>query len=109
MVPQRWRSSVKDTRTYPGADCNSDHQLLVMNFKLRLKKNTQQQSSLRFDLIAIPDVYTVEILNRYELLARLDEEKTPNELWTDVKAATIELAKKDVPRTKKLKQKWITS
>eukprot|EP00794_Sanderia_malayensis_P019305 gene19305-21229_t len=93
MVPRRWRSGVKNTRTYPGADCNSDHQLLVMNFKLHIKKNTQHQSSLRFDKTVIPDEYTIEISNRYELLARLDEEKTPNELWKYIKTATMESAK----------------
>ena len=109
IVPQRWRSSVKNTRTYPGADCNSDHQLHVMNFKLRLKKNVQQQSCIRFDLTATPNEYSVEISNRFELLARLDEEKTPNELWTDIKVATIEVAKKLIPKIKKRKQKWISS
>lgn len=33
IVSQRWRSSVKNMH-YPGVDCNSDHQLLVINFKL---------------------------------------------------------------------------
>ena len=32
-ISQRWRSSVKNARTYPGADCNTDHQLLRMTFK----------------------------------------------------------------------------
>ena len=93
IVPQRWRRSVKNTGTYHGVDCNSDHQLLVMNFKLRLKKNLQQQSCIRFDLTATPNEYSVELSNRFELLARLDEEKTPNELWTDIKVAIIEVAK----------------
>ena len=84
---------MKNTGTSPGVDCNSDHQLLVMNFKLRLKKNLQQQSCIRFDLTATPNEYSVELSNRFELLARLDEEKTPNELWTDIKVATIEVAK----------------
>eukprot|EP00794_Sanderia_malayensis_P005102 gene5102-5748_t len=64
-----------------------------------IMKNTQHQSSVRFDLTVIPDEYTIEISNRYELLARQDEEKTPNELWTDIKTAKIELAKKHVPRS----------
>lgn len=34
----KWRSSVKDTRTLPGADCNTDHQLLISQIKVHLKK-----------------------------------------------------------------------
>ena len=80
---------MKNTCAYPGADCNSDHQLLVMNFKLRLKRNLQQQSCIRFNLTAIPNEYSVQLSNRFELLARLDKEKTPDELWTDMKAKEL--------------------
>ena len=64
-VPQGWRSSVKSTRTYPVANYNSDHQLLVMNFKLPLKKNLQQHRFIRFDLTAIPNEYSIELSNRF--------------------------------------------
>ncbi|XP_027827998.2 transmembrane and coiled-coil domain-containing protein 5B [Ovis aries] len=35
---QRWRSSIQSTKTRPGADCGSDHELLIAKFRLRLKK-----------------------------------------------------------------------
>lgn len=38
MVQTRWRSSVLDVRTHPGADCESDHQLLAETISIRLKK-----------------------------------------------------------------------
>ena len=38
ICQQRWESSVKNAKTLPGADCNSDHQLLVANLKLQLAK-----------------------------------------------------------------------
>ena len=75
---------MKNTHTNFGADCNSDHQLPVTNFKLRLKKNLQQQSCTCSDLTATPNEYSVELSNRFGLLARLDEGKTPNELLTDI-------------------------
>ena len=87
-------------RTYPEADCNSEYQLLVLNFKLRLKRNLQQKSCIRFDLTALPNEYSVKLLNRFELLARLDEEKTLNQLWTDIKVATIEVDTELIPKTK---------
>ena len=35
---QRWRSSIQSTKTRPGADCGSDHELLIAKFRLKLKK-----------------------------------------------------------------------
>ena len=34
----RWGSCIQSAKTRPGADCGSDHQLLIANFKLKLKK-----------------------------------------------------------------------
>lgn len=37
MIRSRWRSSILNCKTYPGTDCGSDHQPLVMKFRLQLK------------------------------------------------------------------------
>ena len=38
LCRQRWRSSIQSAKTRPGADCGSDHQLLIAKFRLKLKK-----------------------------------------------------------------------
>ena len=38
LCSQRWRSSIQSTKTRPGADCDSDHELLMAKFRLKLKK-----------------------------------------------------------------------
>ena len=38
LFSQRWRSSVQSAKTRPGADCGSDHELLIAKFRLKLKK-----------------------------------------------------------------------
>ena len=38
LCNQRWRSSIQSTKTRPGADCGSDHELLITKFRLKLKK-----------------------------------------------------------------------
>ena len=45
---QRWRSSRQSTKTRPGADCGSDHELLITKFLLKLKKvgKTAQHSGM---------------------------------------------------------------
>ena len=35
---RRWRSSIQSVKTRPGADCGSDHELLIAKFRLKLKK-----------------------------------------------------------------------
>ena len=38
ICSQRWRSSIQSAKTRPGADCGSDHELLIAKFRLKLKK-----------------------------------------------------------------------
>ena len=38
ILCQRWRSSIQSTKTRPGADCGSDHELFITKFRLKLKK-----------------------------------------------------------------------
>lgn len=38
LVKHRYRNSVKNSRAYPGADANSDHNLVVAKIELKLKK-----------------------------------------------------------------------
>ena len=37
-VCQKWKKSIKNCKTLPDADCNSDHQLLYMVFQIKLSK-----------------------------------------------------------------------
>ena len=38
LCSQRWRSSIQSAKTRPGADCGSDHELLIAKFRMKLKK-----------------------------------------------------------------------
>ena len=38
LYSQRWRSSIQSAKTRPRADCDSDHELLIAKFRLKLKK-----------------------------------------------------------------------
>ena len=38
----RWRSSIQSTKTRPGADSGSDHELLIAKFRLKLRKKGKQ-------------------------------------------------------------------
>ena len=47
-----------------GADCGSDHELLIAKFKPKLKKVGKTTRSFRYVLNQIPYSYTVEVTNR---------------------------------------------
>ena len=52
------------SKTRPGADCGSDHELLLAKFRLKLKKVGETMRQFRYDLNQIPYDYTVELTNR---------------------------------------------
>ena len=52
----------------PGADCGSDHELLIAKFRLKLKKVGKTSKPFRYDLNQIPYDYTVEVRNRFKRL-----------------------------------------
>ena len=64
LCSQRWRSSIQSAKTRPGADCGSDHELLIAKFRLKLKKVGITTRPFRYDLNQIPYDYTVEVRNR---------------------------------------------
>ena len=66
IFSQRWRSSIQSAKTRLGADCGSDHELLIAKFRLQLKKAGKTNRPFRFDLNQIPYDYTVEVRNRFK-------------------------------------------
>ena len=54
LCSQRWISSVQSAKTRPGADCGSDHELLIAKFRLKLKKVGKTTRPFRYDLNQIP-------------------------------------------------------
>ena len=72
----KWRSSIQSAKTRLGADCGSDHELLIAKFRLKLKKVGKTTRSFRYDLNQIPYDYTVEVRNRFkefDLIDRVSE------------------------------------
>ena len=82
LCSQRWRNSIQSTKTRPGADYGSDHELVIAKFRLKLKKAGKTTRTFRYDLNQIPYDYTVEVRNRFKDLDLID--RVPDELWTEV-------------------------
>ena len=54
------------SKNTPGADCGSDHELLIAKFRLKLKKVGKTTRPFRYDLNQIPYDYTVEVRDRFK-------------------------------------------
>ena len=67
-MQSRWRSSIQSAKTRQGADCGSDHELLIAKFRLKLKKVGKTTRSFRYDPNQIPYDYTVEMANKFKEL-----------------------------------------
>ena len=71
------RSSIQSAKTRLGANCGSDHELLIDKFRLKLKKVGKTTRLLRYDLNQIPYDYTVEVRNRFkglDLIVRVPDD-----------------------------------
>ena len=80
---QRWRSFIQSAKTRLGADCGSDHELLITKFRFQMKKVGKTTRPLRYDLNQAPYDYTVEVRNRFKGLDLID--RVPDELLTEVR------------------------
>ena len=97
--------TVKKTR--PGADCGSDHELLIVKFRLKLKKVGKTARPFRYDLNQIPYDYTVEVRKRFKGLDLID--RAPDELGMEVHDIVQETGIKTIPMEKKhRKAKWLS-
>ena len=98
LCSQRWRSSIPPTKTRPGADCGSDHELLITKFTMKLKKVGKTARPFRYDLNQIPYDYTVEMRNRFKGLDLID--RVSDELWNEVCDIVQETEIKTIPMEK---------
>ena len=81
-----------------GADCGSDHELLIAKFRLKLKKVGKTTRPFRYDLNKIPYNYTVEVKNKLKAIDLVD--RVPEELSTDVHDIVQEAVIKIIPKEK---------
>ena len=84
----------------PGADCGSDHELLIAKFRLKLKKVGKTTKSFRYDLNQIPYDYTVDMRNRFKGLDLID--RMPEELWMGVHDIEQKVVIKNLPKKKEM-------
>ena len=93
LIDRRWHSSVLDVRSFRGADCDTDHYLVIPKVRERLavgKQAAQRVDRQRFNLRKLnePEVrekYQIEITNRFAALENSDDDEDVNRNWENIK------------------------
>ena len=100
LCSRRWRISIQSVKIRLGADCGSDHELLIAKFRHKLKKVGKTTRPL--SLNQIPYDYIVEVRNRFKGLDLIG--RVPEELWTEVHDFIEEAVIKTIPKEKNAKR-----
>ena len=107
LCSPRRRRSIQSAKTRPGADCSSDHELLIAKFKLKMKTVGKITRLFKDDLNQIPYDFTVEVTKSFKGSDLTD--RVPGELWTEVYKTVQEGVTKTIPKEKKCKKaKWLS-
>ena len=64
FAPEDGEALYSQQKTRPGADCGSEHKLLIAKFRLKLKKVGKTTRPFRYDLNQMFYDYIVEVMNR---------------------------------------------
>ena len=69
LCSKRWRSAVQVAKTLSGADCGTDHQLLVTKLRIKIKaKANISKVPARFNVEDITRDFSVEVQNRLKIV-----------------------------------------
>ena len=115
MVKRRYRSSVNfnRTRSFPGADIGSDHDLVMMTFNIRLKKTKKDDNvRIKFDLDKLKDPEVAESFQaklggKFAPLLVIDQDI--QELTEQFNSAVVDTAKEVLGKHRPTKKPWVTT
>ncbi|KAK2160515.1 hypothetical protein NP493_1640g00033 [Ridgeia piscesae] len=118
MVRKRFRSSVNiaKTRSFPGADIGSDHELVMMTFKLHLKRVKKLgHARIKFDLEKLKDPEVAEAFHamiggKFAALTILDADGTDMDtLINTFNTAVTNTASESLGKHRPVKKPWVTA
>ena len=117
MVKKRFRSSVNinRTRSFPRADVGSDHELLMMTFRLRLKRIIKPTNTrIKYDLEKLKDTtvakaFQAEIGGKFAPLILLENENNDiDTMITAMNIAVTETANEILGKHRRINKPWVT-
>jgi len=111
-INKRFRNAVTQVKSYPGADCGSDHNPIVATLRVKLRKLQKQKSQpkLQTDLLRSKNEYRQKfrqgISKGLQEIQRIDDMETRYTAFSKLLTETTEQV---VPvETRVAKQRWMT-
>ena len=95
LISGRFKNALLSAKSYPGADCYSDHALVLAKFRLKLKKNKKKPMNTKLNLAIlrsdqdIRQKYALSVKNKFQSLYELEEVE---QQWENFKQAINEAA-----------------
>ena len=89
---------MQSARTRLGADCGSDHELLIAKFRLKLEKVEKTTRPFMYDLNQITNNFTVKVRNGFKGRDLID--RVPDELWMEIRDIVQETRIKTIHKKK---------
>jgi len=94
-------------QTYPGADCGTEHELLVAQFRIRLKANKKGKTHMRYNFYKISHQYTKEV--SAGLISTTSSDQEPEDMWQGIKTVILTAARNQVPKSEhRHKSAWLS-
>ncbi|XP_072016996.1 uncharacterized protein [Amphiura filiformis] len=117
MMKRRWKSSVLDAKTYPGADCDTDHILLAAKMRVKPTCTKPKRRSGKLNVKRLNDP-TIKAKFKHEseqqfrneaMNQNTSSETKPESLWVTYKTILTQTAEQTIGRAKRVPKKpWIS-
>lgn len=111
MINKRFRNAVRYAKTYPGADVNSDHSLLVVGLQVRLRRAatpTARKVNLRLLKVQEVEQKVSERINSSVMELDVSTVDNVDHAWSGFKDAINSVAKEHLGELAQHKQEWMT-
>jgi exonuclease III len=114
LVDKRFRNGILNSKTMPGADCQTDHNPVIITVKIRLQRLRKGRRVARWNISKLkrPEVRSdfARKLEKQLQDGKIDEETDIDRIWRKLKEnleiVAEEICGKDQP---KKKQNWMTA
>lgn len=113
MINRRFRNSLTSVKTYPGADANTDHNLLLSNMILKLKRISKRSDNNKPDIYKLKEEHTrqkikKEINEKFRNMSSRTQH-TIEDKWNNIKESISTITENNLrSNTNKKKNKWMT-
>ena len=111
LIDQRWKTAVRNCRTYQGADIESDHSLVMCNVKLRLKSGKQTNRNAlnrNIEVLKNESILATYQNNLQKGLKRPREEETIDQAACRIRNAIKKAEAETLPTKVRVRKPWIT-